>query len=72
MRSIVILLKTKCLVRLTFRQLFFLGGGILDLQPIPRESLDNVARPLRLVPTIELIKYSFVPHHQHGRRASQE
>ena len=24
------------------------------------------------MPTIELIKYSFVPHHQHGRRASQE
>ena len=45
---------------------------ILDLQPISRELLDNVARPLRLMPTIELIKYSFVPHHQHGRRASQE
>ena len=39
---------------------------ILDLQPISRESPDNVVRPLRLVPTIELIKYSFVPHHQHG------
>ncbi len=24
------------------------------------------------VPTIELIKYSFVLHHQHGRRASEE
>ena len=36
---------------------------ILDLQPISRELLDNVARPLRLMPTIELIKYSFVPHH---------
>ena len=46
--------------------------SILNLQPFPRESLDNVARPLRLVRTIELIKYSFVPHHQHGRRASQE
>ena len=46
--------------------------NILDLQPISRESPDNAARPLRLVPTIELIKYSFVPHHQHGRRASQE
>ena len=45
---------------------------ILDLQPISRELLDNVARPLRLMPTIELIKYSFVPHHQHGRRARQE
>ena len=45
---------------------------ILDLQPISRELLDNVARPLRLMPTIELIKYSFVPHHQHSRRASQE
>ena len=46
--------------------------SILDLQPISRELLDNVARPLRLMPTIELIKYSFVPHHQHGRCASQE
>ena len=46
--------------------------SILDLQPICRELLDNVARPLRLMPTIELIKYSFVHHHQHGRRASQE
>ena len=45
---------------------------ILDLQPISRELLNNVARPLRLMPTIKLIKYSFVPHHQHGRRASQE
>ena len=45
---------------------------ILDLQPTSRESPDNAARPRRLVPTIELIKYSFVPHHQHGRRASQE
>ena len=45
---------------------------ILDLQPISRELLDNVARPLRLMPTIELIKYSFVPHHQHDRCASQE
>ena len=46
---------------------------ILDLQPISRELLDNVARPLlRLMLTIELIKYSFVPHHRHGRRASQE
>ena len=41
---------------------------ILDLQPISRELLDNVARPLRLMPTIELTKYSFVPHHKHGRR----
>ena len=45
---------------------------VLDLQPISRELLDNVARPLRLMPTIELIKYSFIPYHQHGRRASQE
>ena len=29
-------------------------------------------RPRWLVPTIELIKYYFVLHHQHGRRASQE
>ena len=46
--------------------------SILDLQPISRELLDNVARPPRLMPTIELIKYSFVPHHQHGRRPGQE
>ena len=46
--------------------------SILDLQPISRESPDNVTRPLRLVPTIELIKYSFVIYHQHGRRANQE
>ena len=52
----------------------FLGVDctILDLQPISRELLDNVPRPPRLMSTIELIKYSFVPHHQHGRRASQE
>ena len=31
---------------------------ILDLQSISRESPDNAARQLRLVPTIELIKYS--------------
>ena len=36
---------------------------ILDLQSISRESPDNAARQLRLVPTIELIKYSFMPHH---------
>ena len=47
-------------------------AAILDLQPISRKSLDNVARLLQLVPTIELIKYSFVPDHQHGRRASHE
>ena len=41
---------------------------ILDLQPIS----DNASRPRWLVPTIELIKYSFVLHHQHGRHASQE
>ena len=46
--------------------------GILDLQRISRKSPDNVTRLLRLVPTIELTKYSFVPHHQHGRRAGQE
>ena len=50
----------------------FVKPPILDLQPISRESPDNAARPLRLVPTIELIKYSFVPHHQHGQRPSQE
>ena len=33
---------------------------ILDLQPISRESPDNVVRPLPLVPTVELTKYSFV------------
>ena len=42
----------------------------LDLQP--RDTRDNVSHPRWLVPTIELIKYSFVLHHQHGRRASQE
>ena len=40
--------------------------AILDLQPISRDSTDNIARPRWLVPTIELIIYSFVPHHQHG------
>ena len=45
---------------------------IFDLQPISRESPDNVARPLHLVPTIELIKHSFVPHHQHDQCTSQE
>ena len=37
---------------------------------IPRETPD--ARRAWLVSTVKLIKYSFVPHHQHGRRASQE
>ena len=47
--------------------------GRCALQPISQELLDNVARTLRrLMPTIELIKYSFVAHHQHGRRVSQE
>ena len=45
---------------------------ILDLQPISRDSRDNVSHPRWLVPTIELIKYSFVLHYQHGRSASQE
>lgn len=45
---------------------------ILDLQPIFRDTPDNVAHQRRLVPTITLIKYSFVPYHQHGRIASQE
>ena len=45
---------------------------ILDLQPISRDTRDNVSHPRWLVPTIELITYSFVLHHQHGRRASQE
>ena len=45
---------------------------ILDLQLIARESPDNVTRLLRLVPTIELLKYCLVPHHQHGRHASKE
>ena len=40
---------------------------ILALQSISRESPDKVACPLRLVPTIELIKYPLiVPHHQPG------
>ena len=46
--------------------------SILDLQPISRDSRSDVFRPRWLVPTIELVKYSFVLHHQHGRRASQE
>ena len=49
---------------------------ILHLQPISRELLDNVARPLRLMPTYnridKIFRYSFVPYHPHGRRASQE
>ena len=46
--------------------------NILDLQPISRDTRDNVSHPRWLVPTIVLIKYSFVLYHQHGRRASQE
>ena len=45
---------------------------ILDLQPISWDTPDNASRPRWLVPTIELVKYSFVLHHQHGRPASQE
>ena len=33
---------------------------ILDLQLISRDTRDNVSHPRWLVPTIELIKYSFV------------
>ena len=39
---------------------------ILELQPISRESPNNVAHPLRLLSTLALITYSFVLHHQHG------
>ena len=46
--------------------------AILDLQPISRDTLHIASCPRWLVPTIELIKYSFVLHHQNGRRASQE
>ena len=35
---------------------------ILDLQPRDNQSLGTY-----LVPTIALIRYSFVPYHQHGR-----
>ncbi len=45
---------------------------ILDLQQISWDKSDNVFRPRWLMPAIELIKYSFVLHHQHGQRASQE
>ena len=45
---------------------------ILDLQPISWNTPDNISRPRWFVPTIELIKYSFVLHHQHGRPAIQE
>ena len=45
---------------------------IPDLQPIYWDTPDNCSRPRWLVPTIKLIKYSFVLHHQHGRPASQE
>ena len=48
------------------------NSTILDLQPISWDKPDNVFRPRWLAPTIELIKYSFVLHHQHGRRVSQE
>ena len=46
--------------------------SIFDLQPISRNTPDNVVRPHRLVPTIELMKYSFVLNHQHGQCVSQE
>ena len=48
------------------------NSTILDLQPISWDKPDNVFRPRWLTPTIELIKYSFVLHHQHGRPVSQE
>ena len=47
------------------------NSRILDLQPISWDKPD-ILRPRWLVPTIELIKYSFVLHHQHDRHASQE
>lgn len=39
---------------------------ILGLQPAPQNYQKNVARPQRLVPTIALIKYSFVFDHKYG------
>ena len=36
-------------------------------QPISWDIPDNDTRPCWLVPTIALIRYSFVPCHQHGR-----
>ena len=43
-----------------------LCADILDLQPIVWDTPENASRPRLLVPTIELIKYSFVLHHQNG------
>ena len=40
--------------------------AILDLQLISWDKPDKVFRPRWLVPTIELIKYSFLLYHQHG------
>ena len=44
---------------------------VLDLQPISWESPEDVACPIWLMP-IKLLKYYFVPHHQHGQRENQE
>ena len=43
-----------------------------EMQPIFGDTPDSIAHPLWLVPTIEMIKYSFVLYHQDGRRTSQE
>ena len=45
---------------------------ILDLQLIVWDTPENSSRPHWLVPTIELIKYSFVVHYQYGGPKSQE
>ena len=44
---------------------------IFDLQPISQNTPDNVVCPHWLVPTIEMIKYSFVRNHQLGQCVSQ-
>ena len=49
-----------------FAALRMIKGDILDLQPISQDTRDTACRQRWLVPAIELIKYSFVSHHQHG------
>ena len=49
-----------------------LCADILDMQPIVWDTPENASRPRWLVPTKELIKYSFVLHRQHSRPESQE
>ena len=68
----IILCRCNSLIRKECFVFIACHAATLDLQPFSWDLQNNVARPRLLVPTITLIKYSFVSHHQHGWIASQE